>query len=40
MESSPSPLSSREGVSVGDTIIVVGQNIVKDSAKIDIKETR
>jgi multidrug efflux pump subunit AcrA (membrane-fusion protein) len=30
----------KEGVSPGDTIIVVGQNIVKDSAKIDIKEIR
>jgi len=30
----------REGVSAGDTVIVVGQNIVKDSAKIDIKEIR
>ncbi|MBN1694585.1 efflux RND transporter periplasmic adaptor subunit [candidate division WOR-3 bacterium] len=30
----------KEGVSPGDTVIVVGQNIVKDSAKIDIKEIR
>ncbi len=30
----------KEGVSAGDTVIVVGQNIVKDSAKIDIKEIR
>lgn len=30
----------KEGVSAGDTIIVVGQNIVKDSAKIDIKEIK
>jgi len=30
----------KNGVSIGDTIIVVGQYIVKDSAKIDIKEIR
>jgi multidrug efflux pump subunit AcrA (membrane-fusion protein) len=30
----------KNGVSVGDTIIIVGQNIVKDSATIDIKEIR
>jgi multidrug efflux pump subunit AcrA (membrane-fusion protein) len=30
----------KKGVSPGDTIIVVGQHIVKDSAKIDIKEIR
>jgi len=30
----------KEGISAGDTVIVVGQNIVKDSAKIDIKEIR
>lgn len=30
----------KEGVSAGDTVIVVGQNIVKDSAKIEIKEIR
>ncbi len=30
----------KNGVSIGDTIIVVGQHIVKDSAKIDIKEIR
>ena len=30
----------KNGVSIGDTIIVVGQNIVKDSAKVDIKEIR
>jgi len=30
----------KEGVSPGDTVIVVGQNIVKDSAKIDIKEIK
>jgi multidrug efflux pump subunit AcrA (membrane-fusion protein) len=30
----------KEGVSPGDTVIVVGQNIVKDSSKIDVKEIR
>ena len=30
----------KNGVSIGDTIIVVGQYIVKDSAKVDIKEIR
>ncbi len=30
----------REGISEGDTIIIVGQNIVKDSAAIDIKEIK
>ncbi len=30
----------KEGISAGDTVIVVGQNIVKDSAKIEIKEIR
>lgn len=30
----------KDGVSEGDTVIVVGQNIVKDSAKIDIKEIK
>jgi multidrug efflux pump subunit AcrA (membrane-fusion protein) len=30
----------REGVSAGDTVIIVGQNIVKDSVKVDIKEIR
>jgi multidrug efflux pump subunit AcrA (membrane-fusion protein) len=30
----------RDGVNAGDTIIIVGQNIVKDSAKIDIKEIK
>jgi multidrug efflux pump subunit AcrA (membrane-fusion protein) len=30
----------KEGVSAGDTVIIVGQNIVKDSSKIDIKEIR
>ena len=30
----------KEGISAGDTVIIVGQNIVKDSAKIDIKEIR
>ncbi len=30
----------KDGVSEGDTVIVVGQNIVKDSAKIDIKEMK
>jgi multidrug efflux pump subunit AcrA (membrane-fusion protein) len=30
----------KEGVSPGDTVIIVGQNIVKDSSKIDIKEIR
>jgi len=28
----------KNGVSIGDTVIIVGQYIVKDSAKIDIKE--
>ena len=35
-----SSLIIKEGVSPGDTVIVVGQNIVKDSAKINIKEIR
>jgi multidrug efflux pump subunit AcrA (membrane-fusion protein) len=35
-----SSLIIKEGISPGDTVIVVGQNIVKDSAKIDIKEIR
>jgi multidrug efflux pump subunit AcrA (membrane-fusion protein) len=35
-----SSLIIKEGVSPGDTVIVVGQNIVKDSSKIDIKEIR
>jgi multidrug efflux pump subunit AcrA (membrane-fusion protein) len=35
-----SSLIIKEGVTPGDTVIVVGQNIVKDSAKIDIKEIR
>lgn len=30
----------KEGVSAGDTVIIVGQNIVKDSAKVDIKEIK
>jgi multidrug efflux pump subunit AcrA (membrane-fusion protein) len=30
----------KEGVSAGDTVIIVGQNIVKDSVKVDIKEIR
>jgi multidrug efflux pump subunit AcrA (membrane-fusion protein) len=35
-----SSLIIKEGIFPGDTVIVVGQNIVKDSAKIDIKEIR
>jgi len=35
-----SSLIIEEGVSPGDTVIIVGQNIVKDSVKIDIKEIR
>jgi len=30
----------KDGISVGDTVIIVGQYIVKDSAKIDIKEMK
>jgi multidrug efflux pump subunit AcrA (membrane-fusion protein) len=30
----------KDGVTVGDTVIIVGQNIVKDGAKIDIKEIK
>jgi multidrug efflux pump subunit AcrA (membrane-fusion protein) len=30
----------KEGVSAGDTVIIVGQNIVKDSVKVDIKEIK
>jgi len=33
-------VSIREGVALTDTIIIVGQYIVKDSARIDIKEIR
>lgn len=33
-------VSIREGVALTDTIIIVGQYIVKDSARIDIKEVR